>query len=50
MGSGSRFEMRLVSAFGISVYYDRFPHQHSFSLLLGCVSIYIGIGKGYDEQ
>lgn len=50
MGSGSKFDIGLTKGFGLAVYYDRFPHEHSFNILIGCVTIYIGIGKGYDEQ
>jgi hypothetical protein len=50
MGSGNRFDISLIQGFGICVYYDHFPHEHSISLIVGCFAIYIGIGKGYDEQ
>ena len=49
MGSGSRFQISLQKGFGLAVFADRFPHQVSINLLIGCISIYIGFGKGYDE-
>jgi hypothetical protein len=49
MGSGSKFHLGVAKAFGLSVEFDRFPHEYSFNLLIGCFTIYIGIGKGYDE-
>ena len=50
MGAGDKFQMRIVKGFGLSIFVDRFPHELSISLLIGCVSIYMGFGKGYDEQ
>jgi hypothetical protein len=50
MGSGDKFQFTVVRAFGFAIYYDQFPHQHSIGILLGCFSIYLGFGKGYDEQ
>lgn len=50
MGSGSKFEINVVPALGVAVYVSRFPHQVSISVLVGCFSIYMGFGKGYDEQ
>lgn len=49
MGAGSKFDISVVRGFGLGVYYDRFPHEYSFTLLIGCFAVYIGIGKGYDE-
>jgi hypothetical protein len=49
MGSGSKFQFGVEKAFGLSVNFDRFPHEYSFNLLIACFTIYIGIGKGYDE-
>lgn len=49
MGSGSKFSIGFTRGFGLALYYEPFPHEHSFSILLGCVTIYIGLGKGYDE-
>ena len=49
MGSGSKFQVNMVKGFGLAVHVDRFPHQVSINLLIGCVSIYLGFGKGYDE-
>lgn len=50
MGSGDKFSIGFTKGFGLAVYYDRFPHQHSFNILVGCFIIYMGFGKGYDEQ
>ena len=50
MGSGDRFDYGLVRGFGLAVYLDRFPHDYSFNIVIGCFYIYIGIGKGYDER
>lgn len=50
MGSGSKFDISLVKGFGLAMYYDPFPHEYSFNILIGCFNIYIGLGKGYDEQ
>jgi len=50
MGAGSKFEIGFVKGFGLAVYFDRFPHEYSFNILIGCFNIYIGLGKGYDEQ
>ena len=49
MGSGDKFEINFVKGFGFAVFVDRFPHELSLNILLGCFNIYIGIGKGYDE-
>jgi hypothetical protein len=49
MGSGSRLDFGFVKGFGLAVYVDRFPHALSINLLIGCINIYIGFGKGYDE-
>jgi hypothetical protein len=49
MGSGPRFEIGVTRGFGLAVYVDRFPHALSITLLIGCVNIYLGFGKGYDE-
>lgn len=50
MGSGDKFRIGIVKAFGLAVYADRFPHKLSITLLIGCVHIYMGFGKGYDEE
>ena len=49
MGSGSKFEINLTPGFGLAVYVSRFPHQLSVNILVGCWTIYLGFGKGYDE-
>ena len=50
MGSGDKFSVGFAKGFGLAVYYDRFPHEHSFIIVIGCFNIYIGLGKGYDER
>jgi hypothetical protein len=49
MGSGDKFELRILKGFGLAFYFNRFPHEWSFNILIGCVDIYLGFGKGYDE-
>jgi hypothetical protein len=49
MGSGNRFSAHVIKGFGLGLRFDRFPHEYSFDILFGCFTIYIGIGKGYDE-
>lgn len=50
MGAGEKFEIRFIRGFGLAVYVDRFPHELSINLLIGCFNIYMGFGKGYDEN
>ena len=49
MGAGSKFEIGFTKGFGLAVYVDCFPHELSINLLIGCVTVYLGFGKGYDE-
>lgn len=49
MGSGRRFGISTTKGFGLAVYFDRYPHEVSISLLIAFVTVYIGFGKGYDE-
>ena len=49
MGSGSKFEIGLFRGIGLAVFVDTFPHALSIRVIIACISIYIGIGKGYDE-
>lgn len=50
MGSGDKFRVNFAHGFGLAVYVSRFPHELSITLLLGFIDIYLGFGKGYDEQ
>lgn len=50
MGSGPRFSISTTKGFGLAVYFDRFLHELSFTVLIGFFTVYIGFGKGYDEQ
>lgn len=50
MGAGDKFQWNIIKGFGLSIYVDRFPHDLSITLLIGCISIYLGFGKGYDER
>ena len=49
MGSGDKFELSIVKGFGLALYFNKFPHEWSFNILIGCINIYLGFGKGYDE-
>lgn len=49
MGAGSKFDFNIVNGLGLAIYVDRFPHQLSITLMIGCFHIYLGFGKGYDE-
>lgn len=49
MGSGDKFSIDIVKGIGLAVYVDKFPHELSITLLIGCFQIYMGFGKGYDE-
>lgn len=49
MGSGTRFQISFLPGLCIGITVQRFPHDWSINVLLPFVSIYIGIGKGYDE-
>lgn len=49
MGSGSKFQINMIKGLGLAVYVNTFPHALSINVTLLCFSIYIGIGKGYDE-
>ena len=51
MGSGSKFSITShYQGFALGFSANRFPHTVSVSLMLGFWHIYIGFGKGYDEQ
>jgi len=50
MGSGDKFEVSFVPGFGLAVYVSKFPHALSINVLIGCFNVYLGFGKGYDEQ
>lgn len=51
MGSGSKFQFDTnYRGFAIGFSVSRFPHTVSLNILLGFWQIYIGFGKGYDEQ
>ena len=50
MGSGPKFSIAIMKAFGLALYWDTFPHQLSLNVPVGCVIVYIGFGKGYDVQ
>lgn len=50
MGSGPKFDIQWLPPFvGLGFSVGRFPHDISIHLNLLLVSIYLGIGKGYDE-
>ena len=49
MGSGDKFSVSVTKGFGFAVFVDRWPHQLSLTIMVACVMIYIGFGKGYDE-
>lgn len=50
MGAGDKFSIGIVKGFGLAVFVDRFPHELSITLIVGWFQIYLGFGKGYDEQ
>jgi len=50
MGSGEKFQVSLIKGLGLAVYVGTFPHALSITITVLCFSIYIGIGKGYDEN
>lgn len=50
MGSGDKFSIGFTKGFGLAIYVDRFPHEVSINLLIGCINVYLGFGKGYDER
>lgn len=51
MGSGSKFSFnQTFKYFSIGLSVSRFPHTVSVNFDLGFWHIYIGFGKGYDEQ
>lgn len=50
MGSGDRFRITWIRGFGgFGFFIDNFPHQISVVIALFKVSIYIGLGKAYDQ-
>jgi len=49
MGSGSRLQFHFLPGICFGVTVSRFPHNVSINLMILCVGVYIGIGKGYDE-
>lgn len=50
MGSGPKFSVDFHKYFSLGLSVARWPHDWSITLSLVCVTIYIGIGKGYDER
>ena len=51
MGSGPKFSITShYQGFALGFSISRFPHTVSVNLMLGFWHIYIGFGKGYDEQ
>lgn len=51
MGSGSKFRFfQAFDYFAVGITASRFPHAVSLTFDLGFWHIYIGFGKGYDEQ
>ena len=50
MGSGSRFSISATNGFAVGIYISRFPHSLSICISLIIINIYIGFGKGYDEN
>lgn len=51
MGSNFKFKFTPVfDRFALGIAIGRFPHKFSVTLMLGFIGIYIGFGKGYDEQ
>jgi hypothetical protein len=49
MGSGDKFQVSIFKGFGLAISVDKFPHTLSINLIVGCLSVYMGFGKGYDE-
>ena len=49
MGSGPRLQFGFIPGVCFGVTVERFPHNWSINVLFLCVTLYIGIGKGYDE-
>jgi hypothetical protein len=50
MGSPDKFSISIMRGWGCGFYVDTFPHQLSINISLIKINIYIGLGKGYDEQ
>jgi hypothetical protein len=51
MGSGERFYVNWRrKGIGLGIYINHFPHQLSIGIQFLTVFIYMGFGKGYDEQ
>lgn len=51
MGSGPKFSViSNYQGFSLGFGISRFPHTVSVSLMFGFWHVYIGLGKGYDEQ
>lgn len=49
MGSGPKFSVDFHKHFSLGISVSRWPHDWSILLSLVFVTIYFGIGKGYDE-
>ena len=49
MGSGDKFQFNVTDSFGLGFRISRWPHQVSIDLQFLMFTVYIGIGKGYDQ-
>jgi hypothetical protein len=51
MGAGDKFYITWRrNGIGFGIYINRFPHQLSISIQFLTMFMYMGFGKGYDEQ
>lgn len=49
MGSGPRIQAFLNKGILLGITLDKFPFAVSFSIFLGPIGVFVGIGKAYDE-